>query len=290
MATKRKIKCIELNKVFDSVQEASKELNISKSLISMCINKKRDTANGYHFTKVKGKHKKELNMFTPISDTISKQFSVQTVDTQGESDSDVHTNVHADVHTNSVNVTEKSVESDFVESEYLDTIAFLLKEYCNYRAMTMKKKDEFFAMKVKYDEYAALNNKYIALQLENKQLQQQYNKLQAQQLNNHPQSNDELRAEFDKILEEKRAKWENLVEMYESVCNERDGLTERIQIIINAPEYKSFAERESREGRERAKKEKEAWNNIDNINDEFSMFESAPRRRTITDYEDERLG
>ena len=35
MATKRKIKCVELNKVFDSIQEASKELNISKSLISM---------------------------------------------------------------------------------------------------------------------------------------------------------------------------------------------------------------------------------------------------------------
>ena len=121
----------------------------------------------------------------------------------------------------------------------------------------------------------------IVLQLENKQLQQQ--------LNNHPQSDNELKAEFDKILEEKRVKWENLVEMYESVCNERDGLTERIQIIINAPEYKSFAERESREGRERAQKEKEAWNNIDNVNDEFSMFASVPRRRTITDYEDERL-
>ena len=78
--------------------------------------------------------------------------------------------------------------------------------------------------------------------------------------------------------------------MYESVCSERDGLTERIQIIINAPEYKSFAERESREGRERAQKEKEAWNIVDNTNDEFSMFASAPRRRTITDIDDDRLG
>ena len=67
------------------------------------------------------------------------------------------------------------------------------------------------------------------------------------------------------------------------------ALTERIQIIIKSPEYRSFAERESREGRERAQKEKEAWNNIDNVNDEFSMFASVPRRRTITDYEDERL-
>ena len=81
----------------------------------------------------------------------------------------------------------------------------------------------------------------------------------------------------------------NLVEMYESVCNERNGLSERIQIIIKSPEYKTFSERESREGRERAQKEKETWNIVDNVNDEFSMFASAPRRRTITDIDDERL-
>jgi hypothetical protein len=248
---KNQIKCIETGVIFPSVSIASKMMNINKKSISMCVNGKIKKAGGYRFEKIFTIHSKEKSV-----------ESVVTVE-------------------NSIDNMVKNFGNNTTETEYLDVISFLLKEYCNYRIMTAKKKDEFFEMKVKYEEYAALNDKYIVLQLENKQLQQQ--------LNNHPQSDNELKAEFDKILEEKRVKWENLVEMYESVCNERDGLTERIQIIINAPEYKSFAERESREGRERAQKEKEAWNNIDNVNDEFSMFASVPRRRTITDYEDERL-
>ena len=168
---------------------------------------------------------------------------------------------------------ETKEESDTLKrdvTELKSAIDLMVKDFIQYRGNALKMLDTFKKLKSDHEE-----------------LKKQYNELQKAQ--SQPKSNDELQAEFDKILEKKRAKWENLVEMYENVCNERDGLTERIQIIINAPEYKSFSERESREGRERAKKEKEAWNNIDNINDEFSMFESAPRRRTITDYEDERL-
>ena len=134
MAMKRKIKCVELNKVFNSIQEASKELNISKSLISMCINKKRDTANGYHFKKVKGKHKKESQTFTPISDTISKQFPAQSVDTQENKSDSIHTDVLTDVHTNFDDITEKS----FVESDLKNIIDMMINDFIAYRERTIK--------------------------------------------------------------------------------------------------------------------------------------------------------
>ena len=243
MAMKRKIKCVELNKVFDSIQEASKELNISKSLISMCINKKRDTANGYHFKKVKGKHKKESQTFTPISDTISKQFPAQSVDTQENKGDSVHTDVLTDIHTNFDNITEKS----FVESDLKNIIDMMIDDFIAYRERTIKLRNEYKKIKEEYEE-----------------------------LKKHPQSNEELQAEFDKTLEEKRAKFESLVKMYKNVCNERDGLSERIQTIISADEYKPFRERERREANEKAKKDKEAWNIIDDIvddtDDEFSAF------------------
>ncbi len=140
-------------------------------------------------------------------------------------------------------------------------------------------------MEIKYDEYAALNDKYIALQLENKQLKQQLsNQLQSNK------SNDELQAEFDKILDEKRAKFENLVHLYEKVCNERDGLSDRIQTIISAPEYKPFRNRERREGNERAKKDKEEWNIVDDTDDEFSAFGTFPERKQTQKHYDDDIG
>lgn len=255
MAMKRKIKCVELNKVFDSIQEASKELNISKSLISMCINKKRDTANGYHFKKVKGKHKKESQTFTPISDTISKQFPAQSVDTQENKGDSVHTDVLTDIHTNFDNITEKS----FVESDLKNIIDMMINDFIAYRERTIKLRNEYKKIKEEYEE-----------------------------LKKHPQSNEELQAEFDKTLEEKRAKFENLVHLYEKVCNERDGLSDRIQTIISAPEYEPFRNRERQEGSERAKKDKEEWNIIDDTDDEFSAFGTFPeRKQTQKHYDDD---
>ena len=262
MAMKRKIKCVELNKVFGSVQEASKELNISKSLISMCINKKRDTANGYHFKKVKGKHKKESQTFTPISDTISKQFPAQSVDTQENKGDSIHTDVLTDIHTIFDNITEKS----FVESDLKNIIDMMIADFIAYRERTIKLRDEYKKLKEEYEE-----------------------------LKSHPhsnQSNDELQAEFDKILDEKRAKFENLVHLYKNVCNERDGLSDRIRTIISSPEYKPFRNRERREANERAKKDKEEWNIIDDTDDdtddEFSAFGTFPeRKQTQKHYEDD---
>lgn len=45
----RKVKCIELNKIYDSLSSASKELNLSHGNISQCCNGKLKTVGGYHF-------------------------------------------------------------------------------------------------------------------------------------------------------------------------------------------------------------------------------------------------
>lgn len=240
---KKKIRCIETGVIFPSASVASKMMNINKKSISMCANGKIKKAGGYRFEKVLDIH--------------SQNKTVESIET-----------------------VENSVDN--MVKDFGNVISFLLKEYCDYRVMTAKKKDEFFAMKVKYDEYAALNDKYIALQLENKKLKQE--------LSNQPHSNEELQAEFDKILEEKRAKFENLVHLYEKVCNERDGLSDRIQTIISAPEYKPFRNRERREGNERAKKDKEEWNIVDDTDDEFSAFGTFPERKQTQKHYDDDIG
>lgn len=245
------IKCIETGIIYASISQASKETKIKRQSISMCVNGKRKSAGGFKF----------INCDT-----------LQHI----ECDTATDEKYNNDNENSKIVLHETKEESDTLKrdvTELKSVIDLMVTDFMQYRGNALKMLDVFKKLKSDHEE-----------------LQQQYNKLQAQQLNNHPQSNDELRAEFDKILEEKRVKWENLVEMYESVCNERDGLTERIQIIISAPEYKTFSERESREGRERAQKEKEAWNIVDDTNDEFSMFASAPRRKTITDIDDDRLG
>ena len=46
---KKKVYCIELNKVFESISEASRELNLSPGHISEVCNGKRKHEKGYHF-------------------------------------------------------------------------------------------------------------------------------------------------------------------------------------------------------------------------------------------------
>ena len=133
---------------------------------------------------------------------------------------------------------------------------------------------------------------FIAYRERTIKLRSEYKKLKAEYeaLKNQPQTNDELKAEFDKILDEKRAKFENLVHLYEKVCNERDGLSDRIQTIISAPEYKPFRNRERQEGSERAKKDKEEWNIIDDTDDEFSAFGTFPERKQTQKHYDDDIG
>lgn len=135
-------------------------------------------------------------------------------------------------------------------------------------------------------DFIAYRERTIKLRDEYKKLKEEYEELKSHPQSN--QSNDELQAEFDKILEEKRAKFENLVHLYENVCNERDGLSDRIQTIISSPEYKPFRNRERREGNERAKKDKEEWNIVDDTDDEFSAFGTFPeRKQTQKHYDDD---
>ena len=248
MAMKRKIKCVELNKVFNSIQEASKELNISKSLISMCINKKRDTANGYHFKKVKGKHKKESQTFTPISDTISKQFPAQSVDTQENKSDSIHTDVLTDVHTNFDDITEKS----FVESDLKNIIDMMINDFIAYRERTIKLRSEYKKLKAEYEA-----------------------------LKNQPQTNEELQAEFDKILEEKRAKFESLVKKYTFLEGECMSARDKLNEFKKSNEYKKYAERQSKASRLRDKQM------FEDDTDGFSNFEDVPMRQTQKHYDDD---
>lgn len=49
---KKKVRCVELNKIFESQTAASKELGIRQSCISECVNGKRKSVGGYHFEEV----------------------------------------------------------------------------------------------------------------------------------------------------------------------------------------------------------------------------------------------
>ena len=46
------IKCIETDKTYQKLKEASQELNITTQAISMCLNGKRKKAGGYTFIRV----------------------------------------------------------------------------------------------------------------------------------------------------------------------------------------------------------------------------------------------
>ena len=165
-------------------------------------------------------------------------------------------------NTNNSNmVTDDSNNKGNIEFEYLGYLLLVFQAFAAYRNNALKMREEYIALKAEYEA-----------------------------LKNQPQSNDELQEEFDKILEEKRAKFENLVHLYKNVCNERDGLSDRIQIIINAPEYKPFRNRERQEANEKAKKDKEEWNNIDDIDDEFSAFGTFPERKQTQKHYDDDIG
>ena len=242
---KKKIRCVETGVIFPSASVASKMMNINKKSISMCANGKIKKAGGYRFEKVLDIHSQNKTV-----------ESIEKVE-------------------NSVDNMAKVFGNNITESEYINAISFLLKEYCDYRVMTAKKKDEFFAMKVKYDEYAALNDKYIALQLENKQLKQQ--------LSNQPQSNNDLQAEFDKILEEKRAKFENLVKKYTFLEGECMSARDKLNEFKKSDEYKKYAERQRKASRLRDKQMFE-----DDTDDDFSAFGVFPeRKQTQTHYDDD---
>lgn len=48
--TSKKVLCVEINTVFKSINEASRQMNIERRNISKCLNKQRKTAGGYHWS------------------------------------------------------------------------------------------------------------------------------------------------------------------------------------------------------------------------------------------------
>ena len=201
---------------------------------------------------VKGKRKK-ANGFTFV-----KSDTLQHIKCDSATDEKINSN-----NENSKIVLHATKEkSDTLQHDIADLkniIDMMINDFIAYRERTIKLRNEYKKLKAEYEA-----------------------------LKNQPQPNEELQAEFEKILDEKRAKFENLVHLYEKVCNERDGLSDRIQIIINAPEYKPFRNRERQEANEKAKKDKEEWNIIDDTDDEFSAFGTFPeRKQTQTHYDDD---
>ena len=164
-------------------------------------------------------------------------------------------------NANNSNMVTDDSNNNIADTEYLGCLLLVFQAFVTYRNNALKMREEYISLKAEYEE-----------------------------LKSHPHSNDELQAEFDKILEEKRAKFENLVHLYEKVCNERDGLSDRIQTIISAPEYKPFRNRERQEGSERAKKDKEEWNIVDDTDDEFSAFGTFPERKQTQKHYDDDIG
>lgn len=204
---------------------------------------------------VNGKRKK-ANGFTFVkSDTLQHIKCDSATD---EKVNDYNENSKIVLHA----TKEKSDTLQHNIAELKNIIDMMITDFIAYRERTIKLRSEYKKLKAEYEA-----------------------------LKNQPQTNDELKVEFDKILDEKRAKFENLVKIYKNVCNERDGLSERIQTIISADEYKPFRDRERREANEKAKKEKEAWNIVDNADDtddEFSVFGTFPeRKQTQKHYEDD---
>lgn len=203
---------------------------------------------------VNGKRKK-ANGFTFV-----KSDTLQHI----ECDSATNEKINSDNEKSKVVLHATDEKSDTLQHNITDLkniIDMMINDFIAYRERTIKLRDEYQKLKIEYEE-----------------------------LKSHPHSNDELQAEFDKILDEKRAKFENLVHLYEKVCNERDGLSDRIHTIINSPEYKPFRNRERQEGNERAKRDKEEWNIVDDTDDEFSAFGTFPERKQTQKHYDDDIG
>ena len=54
MGTRKKIKCVETGIIYNSVEEAAKEYNITGNAISACARGDNKTCMGYHWAYVEG--------------------------------------------------------------------------------------------------------------------------------------------------------------------------------------------------------------------------------------------
>ena len=153
---------------------------------------------------------------------------------------------------NSNMVTDDSNNKGNIEFEYLGYLLLVFQAFAAYRNNALKMREEYIALKAEYEA-----------------------------LKNQPQTNEELQAEFDKILEEKRAKFESLVKKYTFLEGECMSARDKLNEFKKSDEYKKYAERQRKASRLRDKQMFE-----DNT-DGFSSFEDVPIRQTQKHYDDD---
>ena len=158
-------------------------------------------------------------------------------------------------NTNNSNMVTDDSNNNITESEYLGCLLLVFQAFTAYRNNALKMREEYLSLKIEYEE-----------------------------LKSHPQSNksnDELQAEFDKILEEKRAKFENLVKKYTFLEGECMSARDKLNEFKKSDEYKKYAERQRKASRLRDKQM------FEDDTDGFSSFEDVPMRQTQKHYDDD---
>ena len=149
-------------------------------------------------------------------------------------------------------VTDDSNNKGNIEFEYLGYLLLVFQAFAAYRNNALKMREEYIALKAEYEA-----------------------------LKNQPQTNEELQAEFDKILEEKRAKFENLVKKYTFLEGECMSARDKLNEFKKSDEYKKYAERQRKASRLRDKQM------FEDDTDGFSSFEDVPMRQTQKHYDDD---
>ena len=158
-------------------------------------------------------------------------------------------------NANNSNMVTDDSNNNIADTEYLGCLLLVFQAFTAYRNNALKMREEYQKLKAEYEE-----------------------------LKLHPQSNqsnEELQAEFDKILEEKRAKFENLVKKYTFLEGECMSARDKLNEFKKSDEYKKYAERQRKASRLRDKQMFE-----DNT-DGFSSFEDVPIRQTQKHYDDD---
>ena len=155
-------------------------------------------------------------------------------------------------NANNSNMVTDDSNNNIADTEYLGCLLLVFQAFTAYRNNALKMREEYQKLKAEYEE-----------------------------LKSHPHSNDELQAEFDKILEEKRATFENLVKKYTFLEGECMSARDKLNEFKKSDEYKKYAERQRKASRLRDKQM------FEDDTDGFSSFEDVPMRQTQKHYDDD---
>ena len=157
-------------------------------------------------------------------------------------------------NANNSNMVTDDSNNNIADTEYLGCLLLVFQAFMAYRNNALKMREEYQKLKSEYEE-----------------------------LKSHPHSNEELQEEFDKILEEKRAKFENLVKKYTFLEGECMSARDKLNEFKKSDEYKKYAERQRKASRLR---DKQMF--VDDTDDEFSAFGTFPeRKQTQKHYDDD---